>query len=113
MRHWFIHWLLKAVSILIVARVLPGIQVSGFTAALIAAAVIGIASATLGIFLKFILFPFAVLSLGLVYVLVNGLMLKVASEFVPGFKVNGCSVAVIGALFLGIIDYVLNRLLGF
>src|SRR4051812_29743698 len=80
-RHWFIHWLLKAVAILVVSRVLPGIQVSGFGAAFIAAAVIGIASATLGIFLKIVLFPFAILTLGLVYVLVNGLMLKVASEF--------------------------------
>jgi len=112
-RHWFIHWLLKAVAILIVSQVLPGIQVSGFGAAFIAAAVIGIASATLGLFLKVVLFPFAILTLGLVYVLVNGLMLKVASEFVPGFKVNGCSVAVIGAILLGIVDYLLNAVAGY
>ncbi len=113
MTHWFIHWLLKAVSILVVARFLPGIQVSGFFSAFIAAAVIGIASATLGVVLKFILFPFALLSLGIVYMLVNGLMLKIASEFVPGFKVNGCGTAVIGAMALGFIDYILNRLAGF
>lgn len=110
MRNWFIHWVLKAVSILIVARVLPGIQVSGVGAAFLAAAVIGIASATLGFFLKIVLFPFAILTLGLIYLLVNGLMLKVASEFVPGFKVNGCSVAVIGAILLSIVDYFLNAI---
>ena len=113
MRSWLIHWLLKAVSILIVAQILPGIQVSGFGAAFIAAAVIAIASATLGLVLKVVLFPFAILTLGLVYLLVNGLMLKVASEFVPGFKVNGCSTAVIGAILLAIVDYVMNRLVGF
>lgn len=110
---WFIHWLLKAVSILIVALILPGIQVSGFGAAFIAAAVIGIASATLGLVLKVILFPFAILTLGLVYVLVNGLMLKVAAEFVPGFRVNGCSTAVIGAVLLGLVDYVLRTIFGY
>jgi putative membrane protein len=109
-RHWFIHWILKAVSLLIVARVLPGIQVSGLGAAFLAAAVIGIASATLGLLLKIVLFPFAILTLGLIYLLVNGLMLKIASEFVPGFRVNGCSVAVIGAILLSIVDYVMNRL---
>ena len=113
MRSWLIHWLLKAVSILIVAQILHGIQVSGFGAAFIAAAVIAIASATLGLVLKVVLFPFAILTLGLVYLLVNGLMLKVASEFVPGFKVSGCSTAVIGAILLAVVDYVMNRLVGF
>jgi len=81
-RSWLIHWLLKAVSILIVAQILPGIQVSGFGAAFIAAAVIAIASATLGLVLKVVLFPFAILTLGLVYLLVNGLMLKVPRRVV-------------------------------
>lgn len=98
---------------MIVAGLLPGIQVSGFGAAFIAAAVIAIASATLGLFLKIILFPFAILTLGLVYLLVNGLMLKLTSELVPGFKVNGCSSAIIGAILLSLFDYVMNRLAGF
>ncbi|MCU1328833.1 MAG: rane protein of unknown function [Bryobacterales bacterium] len=110
MRHWLILWLLKAVSIMIVAGLLPGIQVSGFAAAFIAAAVMAIASATLGLILKVVLFPFAILTLGLVYLLVNGFMLKVTSEIVPGFKVNGCSSAVIGAVLLSLVDYVLRTL---
>ena len=113
MRYWFIHWLLKAVSILIVARILPGIQVSGFGSAFFAAAVMAIASATLGVLLKFFLWPFNILSLGIVYLMINGLMLKVASEFVPGFRVNGCSAAVIGALLLSIADYFQRAISGF
>ena len=35
MRHWLIHWILKSVSLLIVARILPGIEVDGFFAAFI------------------------------------------------------------------------------
>jgi putative membrane protein len=113
LRHWFISWLLKAVSIMIVAGLLPGIQVSGFAAAFIAAAVMAVASATLGLILKVVLFPFAILTLGLVYLLVNGLMLKVTSEVVPGFRVNGCSSAVIGAILLSIVDYVLRSIAGY
>ena len=110
MRYWLLHWLLSGVALLIVARIVPGIQVDGFGAALIAALVVGLAGATVGLVLKVILLPFIILTLGLVYFLINGLMLKLASEFVPGFRVNGCLPAVFGSILLTIVDYVLNRL---
>ncbi len=112
MRYWLLHWLLSGVAVLVVSAILPGIQVSGFGAALIAALVIGLVSATIGLLLKLVLLPFIILSLGVVYFLINGLMLKLASEFVPGFRVNGCLTAVFGSILLTIVDYILNRLVG-
>jgi putative membrane protein len=111
-RYWLLHWLLSGVALLVVSAILPGIQVSGFGAALIAALVIGLVSATIGLLLKLVLLPFIILSLGVVYFLINGLMLKLASEFVPGFRVNGCLTAVFGSILLTIVDYILNRLVG-
>lgn len=110
MRYWLIHWLLSGVALLIVANILPGIEVDGFGAALLAALVIGLASATVGLILKVVLLPFIIVTLGLVYLLINGLMLKLASEFVPGFRVVGCLPAVLGSILLTIVDYVLSRL---
>lgn len=112
MRYWLVQWLLSGVALLIVARIVPGIQVDSFGAALIAAVVIGLAGATVGLILKLVLLPFIVLTLGVVYLLINGLMLKLASEFVPGFRVNGCLPAVLGAILLSLVDYVLSRLVG-
>lgn len=112
MRGWIVYWLLKAVALLIVANILPGIQVDGFGSALIAAIVIGLVSATVGLVLKIILLPFIILTLGVVYFLINGFSLKLASEFVPGFRVDGCMTAVIGSVLLTLVDYVLNRLAG-
>ena len=112
MRYWIVHWLLSGVALLIVARIVPGIQVEGFGAALIAALVIGLVSATVGLALKIVLLPFIILTLGIVYFLINGLMLKLASEFVPGFRVIGCLPAVLGSILLTIVDYVLNRVAG-
>ena len=106
------HWLLSGVALLIVAWIVPGIEVDSFGAALIAALAIGLAGATVGLILKLILLPFIILTLGVVYFLINGLMLKLASEFVPGFRVNGCLPAVVGSILLTIVDYALNRLAG-
>lgn len=112
MRSLIIHWLISGVALLIVTRILPGIQVDSFGSALIAALVIGLVSATVGLILKIVLLPFIILSLGLVYFLINGLMLKLASEFVPGFRVIGCLPAVLGSILLTLVDYVLTRLAG-
>lgn len=112
MRYWVLHWLVSGVGLLIVAKILPGIEVEGFGAALIAALVIGIVSATVGLVLKIVLLPFILLSLGVIYFLINGLMLKLASEFVPGFRVVGCLPAVLGSILLTIVDYALSRLVG-
>jgi putative membrane protein len=112
MRYWLIHWLLSGVALLIVARIVPGIQVDGFGAALIAALVVGLVGATVGLLLKIVLLPFIILTLGLVYFLINGLTLKLASAVVPGFRVNGCLPAVLGSILLTIVDYILIRLAG-
>jgi putative membrane protein len=112
MRYWLIHWILSGVALLIVANILPGIQVESFGSALIAAFVIGLVSATVGLVLKIILLPFIFLTLGLIYFLINGLMLKLTSELVPGFRVDGCLTAVIGSVLLTLVDYLLNRLAG-
>ena len=113
MIHWLIHWFLSGVALLIVAAIIPGIQVDGFGPALIAALVIGLVGATVGLLLKLVLLPFIILTLGLVYFLINGAMLKLASDLVPGFRVVGCLPAVIGSVVLTVVDYVLNRLVGF
>ena len=112
MLHWILNWILSGVALLIVAYIVPGIQVDSFGAALIAAAVIGIVSATVGVVLKILLLPFIIVTLGIVYFLINGLMLKLASAIVPGFRVNGFFHAVIGSILLTIVDYVLYRLAG-
>jgi putative membrane protein len=111
-RYWIIHWLLSGIALLIVAQILPGIQVDGLGAALIAAFVIGVVSATVGIVLKIVLLPFIIITLGIVYFLINGLMLKLASAIVPGFRVVGCLPAVLGSILLTIVDFLLNRLVG-
>jgi putative membrane protein len=110
MRQWLLHWVLSAVALLIVANVVPGIEVESFGSALAAAVVIGVVSATVGLLLKIILLPFIILTLGIVYFLVNGMMLMLSSAIVPGFRVKGLMAATLGAIALTVVDYLLNRL---
>ena len=71
MRHWLLHWVLSAVALLIVANLVPGIEVDSLGSAFAAAVVIGLVSATVGIVLKVLLLPFIILTLGVVYFVIN------------------------------------------
>ena len=106
-----LHWILSALAVWIVAHLVPGISVSGPKAALIAAAVIGLINATIGLLLKILTFPLTIVTLGLFWFVINALMLEVAAAFVRGFQVRGFVAAFIGAIVLSIVSSLLQWLI--
>ena len=107
-----LNWILSALAVIIVSKIVPGFVVRGVTAALIAALAIGLINATLGFFLKVITFPLAVLSLGIFWLIVNAFMLKFASIFVPGFQVQTFGAAFWGAIVLSLVNMALKWIAG-
>ena len=107
-----LHWLLNALTLLLVARFVPGFYVRGLGAALIAALVIGLVNATLGLLLKVITFPLTILTLGIFLLIVNALMLKVAAAVVPGFEVSSFAAAFWGALLIAILNMIWRWMMG-
>jgi putative membrane protein len=106
-----LHWLLSALSVWIVSRLVPGFSVSGPTAALIAAVVIGFVNATLGFFLKIITFPLTLLTLGLFWLIINAVVIKLAAAIVPGFHVATFGAAFWGAIVLSLVNMALKWLI--
>ena len=111
MTNLLVTWLLSALSLLIVAYLIKGFDISGFGSALLAAVVIGLANGTIGFFLKVVTFPLTILTLGLFWWVINALMLKLAAAVVPGFKINGFLPALIGALVLSLVNLLLRTFL--
>lgn len=105
-----LQWFLYAVALLIVSKIVPGFHVHGLWPALIAAVVIGLLNATLGFFLKIITFPLTVITLGLFLLVINGLMILLASSIVRGFHVRGFFPAFWGAVVLAILHMVIRWL---
>ena len=105
-----LHWLISAVSLLIVAHIVPGFEVQGFGVALVASLVIGLVNSTLGFLLKILTFPLTILTFGLFLLIVNAFMLEFASILVPGFIVHGFFPAFFGAIVLALVHMVLRGL---
>jgi len=110
MRHLLINWVLSAASLLLVAYVVPGFEVSGFLAALLAAIVVGLVNSTLGAILKFVTFPLIILTLGIFWLVINAVMLELASWLSPGFEVHGFGAAFLGAIVLALVNLLFRHL---
>ena len=98
------NWLLSAVALLIVSHVVVGFQVDTLGTALIAALVFGLLNATVGLLLKLVTLPFVILTFGIFLLVVNAIVLELASGFVPGFHIRSFGAAFWGAAVLAVIQ---------
>jgi putative membrane protein len=105
---WLLHWIVNALVLLGVSRLVPGFQVRSFGSALFAVVIIGIVNATLGLFLKVMTFPLSILTLGLFIFVIDAFVLWISSKLVPGFTITGFSPALIAALVLALIQMLLG-----
>jgi len=111
LRH-LINWLLSALAVWVVSRLISGFHVTSLPAALIAALVIGFVNATLGVLLKIITLPLTILTLGIFWFVINALMLELASAVVPGFHIDTFASAFWGAIVLSLVNMLFRWLAG-
>jgi putative membrane protein len=110
-RH-LINWLLSALAVWVVSRLIPGFHVTSAASALIAALVIGFVNATLGLVLKIITLPLTILTLGIFWFVINALMLEMATAIVPGFRIDTFASAFWGAIILSLVNMLFRWLAG-
>jgi putative membrane protein len=107
-------WLLLAAALLLVAHIYPGVVVTSFGSALIAALVLGLLNALLRPILVLLTLPVTVLTLGLFLFVINALMFYFAAQLLDGLNVNGFVAALIGSLLYSlcglVIDVALERI---
>lgn len=101
-------WLLAACALLLVANLLPGVQVQSFGSALIAAAVIGLFNVLVRPVLVVLTLPVTVVTLGLFLFVINALLFWAAASILDGFHVAGFWTALGGSLVYSLIMLVIN-----
>jgi putative membrane protein len=107
-----INWILSALAVWVVSQFVPGFHVTGAASALVAALVIGFVNATLGALLKLITLPLTILTLGIFWFVINGLMLELAAAVVPGFRVDTFTSAFWGGIVLSLVNMLFRWLAG-
>ena len=104
-------WLLNALALLAVAYLYEGVQVTGFTAALVAALVLGLVNAVVRPVLVLLTLPATILTLGLFLFVLNALLFWLVAEIVGGFRVTGFVAALVGSILYSLITLLTSWLL--
>ncbi len=104
-------WVIQTVALIIMALLMDSVYVESIGAAIVVTAVIGFLNALLWPLLTYILVPFAVLTLGIAALLLNGAIIWLAAQFVPGFTVVNFWSAFWLSLGMAVINVVLSHFL--
>jgi len=105
-----VNLLINGFAVFIASSILPGVDVNSFTTAIIVSVILGVLNMILKPILVVLTLPITMITLGLFYFVVNGLIILLVSKFVPGFTVNGILTAIIFSLVLSIINWFFNFL---
>jgi putative membrane protein len=108
MRGILVRWLFLTVAILLAAYLIDGIRIAGFPSAVLAAAVLGVLNAFLRPILFILTLPLTILTLGLFTFAINALILMMASGVISGFEIDGFGSALLGALFISVVSWLLT-----
>jgi putative membrane protein len=100
---------LNGVAILIAAYLVPGISYHGsLLYLLLAGLVFGLINLIVKPIVTFFSFPLIVVTLGLFYLVINGLMLYFAAALLKGLDVQGCGAAILGGLVIAVINWLVR-----
>lgn len=101
--------LLNALALLLVAYYIPGIEVSGLYAAIIAAVILGLLNLIVKPVLLLLTLPITLLTLGLFTFVINAALFLFAASFIEGFTVDGFVPALIGSFLVSLIGTLGNK----
>ena len=103
-------WLINALALIAVAYLMPGVSVSTFGAALVAALVLGLINAVVRPVLVLLTLPVTLLTLGLFIFVLNGLLFWMVGAWLEGFEVAGFWSGVFGAILFSLVSWALSAL---
>lgn len=112
-----LRWLINGVALYLAAELVPGIETEGgWQVLLLMALIFGLVNALVRPILKFLTCPLIMLTLGLFTLVINALMLQLASwlgrQLDLGFYVKNFWAAILGALVISVVSFVLTMIIG-
>ncbi|RMG46876.1 MAG: phage holin family protein [Acidobacteria bacterium] len=105
MKRFLTHWFTVAVALAAAGWILPGVTVRSLPALAVAALVLGFLNAIVRPVLLILTLPITLLTLGLFYLVLNGLLFMLAAAVVPGFEVRSLGWAVLGSLVVSVVSW--------
>jgi putative membrane protein len=101
----------NALALLATAALVPGISFTGsWVTLLLAGLVFGLFNLIVRPIALFLALPALILTLGLFYFVLNGLLLWLAAAVVPGYHVSGFVPGLLGSLVVSVVSWAFHAL---
>ncbi|SHM44373.1 phage holin family protein [Chitinophaga sp. CF418] len=110
--NFLIRLLVTALAAMLSAYLLPGVNIKDFTTALVLALVLAILNLLVKPILIILTLPATILTLGLFLLVINAIIILLASNLVKGFKVDGFWWALIFSLVLTVVSGIMHSIAG-
>lgn len=112
MLSFLVRAVINAAAIALAAAIIPGIELTGWRAALVAGLVFGLVNAIVRPVLVLLTLPITILTLGLFLVVLNALCFWLTARLVPGFTLHGVWPTMFGALFVSAVSWLVSAVAG-
>lgn len=103
--------LLSALAVLVIAYLLPGVNVDSYATAIWVAFIVGILFSLLKPILVILTLPVTILTLGLFLFVINAALILLANSWIDGFSVSGFWTALLFSILLSFFESVLHSLI--
>ena len=108
---FLLYWIVTALALALASYLVPGVRIDSWVALAVASLVLGIVNAVIRPVLVIITLPITILTLGLFYFVVNGLVFGLTAYLVPGFSVDSLVAAILGALVVGLTSWFVGAMI--
>ncbi len=103
--------LLTALAVLIIAYLLPGVEVDDYGTAIWVAFIVGILFSILKPILVILTLPATILTMGLFLFVINAAMILLANSWIDGFSVSGFWIALLFSILLSLFESIIDKLM--
>lgn len=109
--NYILRLLLSALAVVLLAKILPGVEVSSYWIALLVALVLSVLNLLVKPLLILLTLPVTILTLGLFLLIINAIIILLADSLVDGFEVQGLWWALLFSLLLSLLQSILFSLI--
>jgi len=112
MLNGILRWIMLALALILVSKIVPGIGISGFLAAMTAVVIFALVNIFIKPLVMFLTLPINILTFGLFTFIVNAALFGFAAFFSPGFYVGGFFSAFLGSILYSFLSLLINLAFG-
>lgn len=109
---FLLQWAVMSLSLWVVSHVFEGIRFADTPSLVVSALLLGLANTLVKPLLIVLTLPLTLLTLGFFLLVINALMLLLVSSLVRGFTISGFWTAFFASLFIAVLGFLMEMMLG-